>query len=1539
MGKIVIFRNGSAHLNLVERGKVTINDATFNRAMLSDDSVNLKVNSSSVLDIKVNDYFTLFGENYRINQLPTFTKNSNSSYEYQIVAQGLMYDLLRCKFFNADGEGFKTTLDFPLIGNLELFLTVIANNMKRFSDKWEFKSYPFQKGETKTLTFGSDTCLSALQKICQEFKTDFWVKSENGKFVIHTGDFGKTIPVTFEYGKGNGLYALSRSNVNEEGVINRMYVEGSSENLPNNYRNFSDRLKFSDAGYLQDANLIAEMGLKEGELKLDDIYPSRTGKVTSLGATKFKFIDDTMDFDLNEKEADGITTKYLKPDTTAKIHFNTGNLAGYEFEIKKGGYKQATKEFEIIPITTTSGQKIPDLTSEAFQFGVGDEYVLIDIYAPEIYITNAENKLLAKATEQFALKKQVKVSYDLIVDPEYIKNLQTKINVGDYVRVKDAKLGVDKVIRVNSIAQNFIKGGEWRENDYKISIADSYEISYASQMILDIREIKNVNNITNQGEINYSLIGMKNTRELQSMVFDTDGYFDPVNIKPHSIETNMLTVGSQSQQLSCSVVFRVNADGLKNKIVSEAGKLFSQTFNKTWDIPALIFNVPDDVARYVYAKCSKTGSAGEIFYTQSQIKFDENPNDYYFLVGVLHSVVEGMRVLSITIGTTTINGGLVRTGIISSLDGQTTFNLNTGEFKGKFTFANGTNVQNAVENAQNAADSSLEAVNNIQIGGRNLLLKSDEFKENGGYPTATYYLAPNDYKNGEKYTITIWGNLGAGKTVFAIYNTGGAVDLCALNKVEDGKYQAVFDWTNERNGIVVENIHINVYPFEAGVNAVSTISKIKLEKGNKGTDWTPAPEDVSAEIQDVRDYLNDFEDEINTTFSDGLISQAEAISIEKYINQLEKEKADVVNKFNQVFSNPNLVGTPKSNLQTAYLGFTNSHSDLINVINEAISDGKTTQSEKADVDEFFIYYKNSVATLTTRFEEAQKSIETTSIQNIQIGGRNLLLKSDKAERKVWWINFELAEKIVGDYVLQIWCSDTIENGGGIGFGSASGFDGSYFHYPTLKNGYQEIQLKNLNSGNNTHLNVYANDMTKIDKIKLEKGTKATDWTPAPEDVANDINNIQIGGRNLFRGALFLNGSDFPANSIRDIGKISGFNGGQFNAYQFLPITMPLVANQQYTASLEVRINNNAASVEAGIYFEYPSNTRIINVGIIAPNVWKRLEFTSDKIVNPSAGILAIMSGVGNPTTTIEYRNFKFERGSRATDWTPAPEDVQSQIDTANQSSANALAQAQNAYNTAQATASVTNFLQTTIDGNVVSTGTLQVGDVVGANAFISGVTDKPNGESIRFGAGKPYTQKQNSPFQVLDNGMVRFVNPLTGQRVFELGFNQAISKVVFDIFGENGVKIVTIGQKGIEFLGYISDGFTQVGFTKLSTTSFVKATMEAELKTLLKKRVVSNSPRTYQVTQPPNVQTYYYDAGRNFETVSNEIYIGYHYDMNKFSGFIQDGIYVGIPDNPLFLDVGESFVSFYSVAHKIQNGKVVDSMGITAEGLISEINN
>lgn len=1536
-----IKRAGVNHLNLVARGARKISSGTLSQSMLSDDAVEFSVSSNAVLDIKINDTVEVFGNTYRINSLPEVTKENSKSYIYKIRAQGLMYDLLRCKFFNADGEGFKTTVNFPLIANLEGFLLAVRNNMRRFSLDWEIGN--FSDTETKMITFGDDSCLSALQKICQEFKTDFWVKTENGKIKIHTGAFGSTLPIKFEYGKGKGLYKLNRKNVNDNDVINRLYVNGGSDNIPAGYRAFSDNLKFSDAGYLEDPALIAEMGLKEGSIDFPDIYPKRTGTISALGSSKFKFSDASMDFDLNEKEADGVTTKYLIAGTSAKVHFNTGNLAGYEFEIKKGGYNHATKEFEIIPFTNTTGQKFPDETAEAFQFEVGDKYVLLDIVMPETYIANAEAELLAKANEQFPLLKTAKVSYDLEVDPQYIKNLPFPLSIGDYVQVVDPALGIDKVIRIQAITRNFISGDALTPFNYKITLADAYEISYASQMVMDITEVKNVVSITNLGNINLSQLGYRTTEELKNLVFDTDGYFDAENIKPFSIETNMLTVGAQSQQLSCSVVFVVNNAGNPNQIETKPGAIYSQTLNKTWTISGSSQTLPDSAARYVYGKCSKTGTIGTIFLSQEQIKFDQDVNDYYFLIGVLHSVSEGVRVLSITIGTTTINGGLIRTGIISSLDGQTYFNLNTGEIKGKITF---TNDSPAFEQVNNA----------IVIGGRNFALETKTAKS-APVSWIMYPISPamtsGDYMLTYDYTAAAENGIG-----ISLGNLGGFDGTFELTEtVPAGTHK----FSRKISFVRTDQTHLTIY-----VNAQTEIRNLKLEKGTKATDWSPAPEDVAAEIQtvqnyaetvnglvsdiasdnkltptekqqlkrefdiivaekpqveqqaltygnlivsfrkaynnaylnlntfispllvnlnntsnvdgatlrsrfttyytakvnllkaitdlvsnnlssiwaevdsiystintemdDVRESINDLDFYLNGAFSDGIISQAEAVAIEKYKNQLSAEKADLENQYNQITANPYLTGTPKTNLTNQWQTYLNDHNYLLISINEAIADGATTPAEKANVDTHFTYYRNSIGILAQRFQEAVKAIEEAMINEIQVGNVNLYLNS-----KVFVLN--------------------------------------------------------------------------------------------PNDAG------------LGTSVLRTDETDHYYRATPDAGKgVSLFGYG-----------LTLEAGKDYMMGMWIRHNHTAAQ-----------SIHIFRSGVVGgalstmiePNKWVFIK-TGVMRADGNFGYFAITASM--PNAYLDYKKAILVKGNKlGNDWSPAPEDIDVAIAGANANAANALAQAQNAINTAAAAAAVTSFMQTTIDGNVVSTGTLQVGDVNGANAMISGVTDRPNGESIRFAAGKNYANKYLSPFQVLDNGMVRFVNPLTGQTTFELGFNQNTGKVVFDIYNDIGVKVATIGPSGISFTGFVPESYESISFRKLNTGTFTNAAITAELDPLLSKLFIQSSPpytpyppfdwAVYEILIQGNYNCFYYRAGRNFESAGNAQYEGYYVGENKFGNKVPNGIYA-VP-NRFSISIDEygsdgytwnTVFNYATEVFLIQNGIITNSMVITISKAISII--
>lgn len=69
----------------------------------------------------------------------------------------------------------------------------------------------------------------------------------------------------------------------------------------------------------------------------------------------------------------------------------------------------------------------PSETSSAFQFGIGDEYVLIDIALPQSYIDEAEKKLLEAGTKFLQQNCQPKVQYSLTLDEFFLKVLRALV--------------------------------------------------------------------------------------------------------------------------------------------------------------------------------------------------------------------------------------------------------------------------------------------------------------------------------------------------------------------------------------------------------------------------------------------------------------------------------------------------------------------------------------------------------------------------------------------------------------------------------------------------------------------------------------------------------------------------------------------------------------------------------------------------------------------------------------------------------------------------------------------------------------------------------------------------------------------------------------------------------------------------------------------------------------------------------------------------------------------------------------------------------
>ena len=206
--------------------------------------------------------------------------------------------------------------------------------------------------------------------------------------------------------------------------------------------------------------------------------------------------------------------------------------------------------------------------------------------------------------------------------------------------------------------------------------------------------------------------------------------------------------------------------------------------------------------------------------------------------------------------------------ISNSSNTSTPFSIdNTGNivFNGKVNF---NNVQSTPVIPSNAditrlakaeADKKDEAINavgnrigNLAVGGRNLLKNSSPNMLNANY--AYQFELTTAPSVGDEVVVTLWGNMGADRTGIGVYNTQGYTELSQLVKIKDGVYQGKGLWRLPMNGsniLTPNNTHLNVYFYPSTASSTNRIDKIKLEKGNIATDWTPAPEDTDAKISDV----------------------------------------------------------------------------------------------------------------------------------------------------------------------------------------------------------------------------------------------------------------------------------------------------------------------------------------------------------------------------------------------------------------------------------------------------------------------------------------------------------------------------------------------------------------------------------------------------------------------------------------------------------------------------------------------------------------
>lgn len=448
-------------------------------------------------------------------------------------------------------------------------------------------------------------------------------------------------------------------------------------------------------------------------------------------------------------------------------------------------------------------------------------------------------------------------------------------------------------------------------------------------------------------------------------------------------------------------------------------------------------------------------------------------------------------------------------------------------------------ANSALSSAKSYADS---AVDNIEVGGRNLLVQKNitqgylstdgkgSFISSGGGDQTSDWI---DVSGNKYITITLYEDF---------TNTNNSGRYCEYD-ADKNCINTVGYNPRQKSSIIIElkatTKYIRVTAMECKTR------RYKIETGNKPTDWTPAPEDTQSQIDNITEITTSHTTSIST--------------MQGQISSLISEDTTIKGNYDALLSRYNATVNTVDSMKTTI----GEHTTILNSQNDSIvavtTKANTIESNLAGTTQTVSEVKSNLAGTQERVTKVETSLSglttrvsstETNLANLEIGGRNLIINSDKEyvmgygiPNTTWTDGYayiglpttRLTDEILPQnnafllhpeagktYTQTIWI-ETDANIIDLNAAEVSWFTGKYGHVPVAAkiikladNSYKltstytvtkedsDIRLFNIlhlfsaldisNSG--TYL--------KFGKLKVEQGNVSTDWTPAPEDVDQKI---------------------------------------------------------------------------------------------------------------------------------------------------------------------------------------------------------------------------------------------------------------------------------------------------------------------------------------------------------------------------------------------------------------------------------------------------
>lgn len=456
------------------------------------------------------------------------------------------------------------------------------------------------------------------------------------------------------------------------------------------------------------------------------------------------------------------------------------------------------------------------------------------------------------------------------------------------------------------------------------------------------------------------------------------------------------------------------------------------------------------------------------------------------------------------------------------------------------------------------------------------------------------------------------------------------------------------------------------------------VNKLKLEEGNVPTNWTPSSKDYESRFVKNETRIRQNEESIN-------LSSQKLTEYEGRTTKLE------------------------SNLTVA--------NDSIRTLvrNQTEMDGKINANTSS-----ISQFDNKI---TTQVSSVKNELND-KVDNISIGGRNLLLGTlnydygfeNKLDNRLEKIGDKLWVTVYNDWTIQQVISTIPNENYTISFKVRPITDNttSSVYIPIKeideKNNEKYISYKSFDFNKEEILSFKINVTTKkirisflvlnssypnfyITDMKVEKGNKATDWTPAPEDYDDKFENIektlssyktsieqtdrkidltaqqtQTDLLNTLNGSI-QSLSNGLLNELEDIsvGNVNlllnseyrdSFLNNSTHSYTKYELTKPLKVGKTYTFACDFISNDERQSGKTSVYPYNPAGDRK-DLEIQDGKVKYTFEATSE---SKNLLVYKDVAGQSNSDLNVHIENAILVEGNKIGNYQKAPQEIQENID-------------------------------------------------------------------------------------------------------------------------------------------------------------------------------------------------------------------------------------------------------------------------------------